>query len=138
MIRALLAALGASMTLFPNRILRGYERIAFEDPSEATAKTWLPTAIRTEGVLYVVLAVVGGTAYGAFVRLVGVVGAVVACVPRRYLGWGGRLAYERSGELRWREGFVTAVRGLGTLLVVLAIRSVRQGKKADSENGAER
>ena len=71
MIRALLAALGAAMRLFPARILRGYERVAFAIPDDATAEAWLPAAIRTEGVLYIVLAVVGGTAYGAFVRLVG-------------------------------------------------------------------
>lgn len=133
MTRALLTALGAAMCLFPKRTLRGYERIAFENPDEATAKAWLPAAIRAEGVLYVLLAASGGAAYGAFVRLVGVVGAVVACVPRRYLGWGGRLAYERPGDLRWREGFVSAVRVLGVLLVAAAIG--RDGE--DSVDGGE-
>lgn len=133
MARYLLTALGAGMALFPNRILRGYERVAFENPDDAAAKPWLPAAIRAEGVLYVLLCAFGGTAYAAFVRLVGVVGLVVACVPRRYLGWGGRLAYERPEELRWREGFVTAVRGLGVLLVALAIRRVRPSSGA---NGA--
>ena len=133
MARYLLTALGAGMALFPNRILRGYERVAFENPDDAAAKPWLPAAIRAEGVLYVLLCAFGGAAYAAFVRLVGVVGLVVACVPRRYLGWGGRLAYERPEELRWREGFVTAVRGLGVLLVALAIRRVRRG---DGSNGA--
>ena len=133
MARYLLTALGVGMALFPNRILRGYERVAFENPDDAAAKPWLPAAIRAEGVLYVLLCAFGGTAYAAFVRLVGVVGLAVACVPRRYLGWGGRLAYERPEELRWHEGFVTAVRGLGVLLVALAIRRVRRG---DGSNGA--
>ena len=133
MARYLLTALGAGMALFPNRILRGYERVAFENPDDAAAKPWLPAAIRAEGVLYVLLCAFGGAAYATFVRLVGVVGLVVACVPRRYLGWGGRLAYERPEELRWREGFVTAVRGLGVLLVALAIRRVRPSSGA---NGA--
>jgi hypothetical protein len=133
MARYLLTALGAGMALFPNRILRGYERVAFENPDDATAKPWLPAAIRAEGVLCVLLCAFGGAAYATFVRLVGVVGLVVACVPRRYLGWGGRLAYERPEELRWREGFVTAVRGLGVLLVALAIQRVRASGGA---NGA--
>lgn len=130
MIRTLLATLGAGMALFPNGILRGYERVAFENPDDATAKPWLPAAMRAEGVIYVLLCVLGGAAYSAFVRLAGGVGVVVACVPRRYLGWGGRLAYERPEDLRWREGFVTAVRGLGILLVALAVRRVRRGDGA--------
>lgn len=137
MARVLLAALGAGMALFPNRLLRGYERIAFETPDDAAAKPWLPAAIRAEGALCVLLCVVGGAAYGAFVRLVGIVGLVAACVPRRYLGWGGRLAYERPEELRWRGGFVAAVRGLGFLLVALAIRSVRSSDATDGA-GPER
>ncbi|WP_181693217.1 hypothetical protein [Natronomonas sp. LN261] len=124
--RILLAALGAGMTLFPDRILAAYERVAFENPDDADAKSWLPAAIRAEGALYVLLCVLGGAAYGWFVRLVGGVGAVVAVFPRRYLGWGGRLAYERPDDLRWRAGFVAAVRGLGVLLTLFAVRALRR------------
>lgn len=135
--RALLAALGAAMALFPDRILEWYERIAFENPEDAVAKPWIRTAIRSEGVGYLLLGVVGGGAYAWMIRLLGAAGAIAFAAPERYLDWGGGLAYERPSDLRWREGFITGVRVLGAVCVLLAVRAVRNGRKTDADGSAE-
>jgi hypothetical protein len=134
MARILLAALGAVMALCPDRVLDRYEAVAFETPATVTAKPWLPSAIRTEGVLYVLLGALGGAAYAWFLRLVGAVGAIVAIAPERYLDFGGRIAYERPEALPWREEFATAARVLGIGCVLLAIRGRRQ---SDGTDGTE-
>lgn len=136
MIRALLSALGLVLALFPDRVLEWYEGVALEAPDAATAKPWVPNAIRAEGVLYALLCVTGGAAYAWFMRLVVAVGAVAAAVPKRYLDFGGRLAYERPSELQWREEFVTAVRGLGVLCVALGLRALRDRERGATDAGA--
>jgi hypothetical protein len=136
MIRTLLGVLGVALALFPDRVLEWYEGVAFEAPEAATAKPWVPNAIRVEGILYALLCVTGGAAYAWLVRLVAAVGAVVAVVPRRYLDIGGRIAYEQPSELRWREEFVTAVRGLGVVCVALGLRALRNRGSGASDTEA--
>lgn len=126
MTRILLAALGVVMALFPDRVLSGYERIAFEAPEKATTRSWIPGAIRAEGLAFALPGAVGGAAHAWLLRIIGVVGAFAAVAPRQYLALGGRVAYERATELQWRAGFVTVTRGLGVLCVALAIRAGRE------------
>jgi hypothetical protein len=132
MTRRLFAALGIVMALFPDRVLSGYERIAFEAPEEAAARAWIPGAIRGEGLAFALAGVMGGAAHAWLLRFLGVVGAFAAIAPRQYLALGGRVAYERSTEVRWRSGFVTAARGLGVLCVALAIRGRRERAGTES------
>ncbi len=125
MARSLFGLLGAVVALFPAGARGAYEAIALENPGAVEPKPWLDAGIRAEGILYVLASVAGGRAYAWLLNVAGVAGALAALFPRQYLETGATLAYEDADALEWREGFVTAVRGIGVLLVLLALGARR-------------
>lgn len=60
MSRTLVGVLGALTALFPARIVAVFERLAVADSGEATPRAWVTTAMRSEGVLVAVVALLGG------------------------------------------------------------------------------
>ncbi|WIV68370.1 hypothetical protein [Natrialbaceae archaeon AArc-T1-2] len=125
MSRIAFGLLGSLIALFPADVLEAFERATLENPEESRPKSWLVSGIRAEGIGYVLVGVVGGKSYAWLMNLIGIVGVVVTLFPKRYLEVGGRLAYENSEDLEWREGFVTATRGIGVLCVLLALRAAK-------------
>jgi hypothetical protein len=123
MSRALFGVLGALVAVIPDRVIQIYETIAFENPEEATPKGYLRPAVRAEGVVYVLVALLDGRAYDRLMDVVGVFGALALCFPRRYLETGGRLVYEDADTLEWREEFVTVTRVLGAVFLGLSTRA---------------
>jgi len=123
MSRALFGVLGALVAVIPDRVIQIYETIAFENPEEATPKGYLRPAVRAEGVVYVLVALLDGRAYDRLMDVVGVFGALALCFPRRYLETGGRLVYEDADALQWREEFVTVTRVLGAVFLSLSTRA---------------
>jgi hypothetical protein len=123
MSRALFGVLGALVAVIPDRVIQIYETIAFENPEEATPKGYLRPAVRAEGVVYVLVALLDGRAYDRLMDVVGVFGALALCFPRRYLETGGRLVYEDADTLKWREEFVTVTRVLGAVFLGLSTRA---------------
>ncbi|QHS17339.1 hypothetical protein [Halopenitus persicus] len=129
MTRLLLGLLGALLAALPDRTLTVYESVAFESAGEATPKPWLESAIRTEGIAYVAIALIGGRPYRWLATLVGVIGTVVLAAPHRYLDAGASVAYDRSGDLEWSDRFVSVVRaiGAGCVLFAIGVRRRRDG-----------
>jgi len=131
MARTLLAGLGIVMALFPDRVTDWYQRIAFEDPEAAVGKDWLPAAVRAEGLVIGLLALVGGRGYAWLLNLIGVAGGVVLLFPREYLDWGAGVAYRNPEEIEWVDWFPTLARGLGVLYVVGSLRAYKRRHCAD-------
>jgi hypothetical protein len=129
MFRLLFGPLGGVLAAAPERSVAVYERVAFENPDECVGKPWLPTLVRAEGIVFAAVCLIGGRPYQWFRTLTAVVGVVVALFPRQYVDFGGRLAYESSESLQWKDGFVRAVRGLGVLFVLAAANR----RRGDSE-----
>lgn len=131
MSRLLFGPLGLAIALAPEPILEAFESVALEEPGEASAKSWIVPAMRAEGIGYALVSLVGGKPYAWLMNLVGAVGAIVVAFPRQYLAFGAELAYEEAETVEWREEFVTAVRVLGAVLVVLALRTRLAGEEED-------
>lgn len=62
--------------MFPAKIRDFYERFAFENPEEVNAKPSVTPAIRVEGLLFVLVSMLGGKAYRASLYLLRVAGTV--------------------------------------------------------------
>lgn len=137
MSRLLFGPLGLAIALAPRPILAAFESVALEEPEEATAKSWIVPAMQAEGAGYALVSLVGGRPYAWLMNLVGAVGAIVAVVPRRYLAFGAELAYEDPETVEWREEFVTGVRLLGAVLVVLALAAARGRRAGDDTDASE-
>lgn len=137
MSRLLFGPLGLAIALAPEPILEFFESIALEDPEEASAKPWIVPVMRAEGVGYALVSLVGGRPYSWLMRLVGAVGALVVAFPRQYLAFGAELAYEDPNAVEWRDGFVSGVRVIGAVLVLLAITAHLGSDESDgsSESG---
>ncbi|WP_435358969.1 hypothetical protein [Haloarchaeobius sp. DFWS5] len=59
MFRALVFCLGLIEFLFPKRFVDFWTRVAYETPEEFEVKRWVVTSARLEGLLFVLLALVG-------------------------------------------------------------------------------
>ncbi|MEY7847778.1 hypothetical protein AB7C87_01050 [Natrarchaeobius sp. A-rgal3] len=132
MSRIVFGLVGAVVALFPEGVLEAYETVALENPDECSAKPWLVSAIRAEGVLYVLATLAGGRAYGWLTNVAGIAGLAAAVTPRQYLDAGASFAYERPEDVDWNEEFVTGVRVIGVMLVVLALSAFRKRRRTKS------
>ncbi|AXR77352.1 hypothetical protein [Natrarchaeobaculum sulfurireducens] len=124
------------MALFPDSVLEAFENVALENPEECTANPYIVPAIRAEGTLYALASVVGGRTYRWLLGIGGVAGVVVALFPDRYLEFGAEIAYENPEAVDWNDDFVTAVRVLGVVLVLLALNAARSGGNGTDEVSA--
>ena len=126
MLRTLLALGGLVLALVPELILSVYERYAISAPPEPTARSWVPSYIRAEGIIAIVLAALGGRLYRAGLWFVGAVGVVALAYPRQYLETAGALAYEDGDELEWAGWMPHFVRATGgAVLAVCLLRRQR-------------
>lgn len=123
MSRLLLGILGLVLAAVPDRVIETYESLAVDVPDDPTAKPWLPSVVRAEGIAAVAIALVGGRAYAWLIGLVGAVGAIAAAIPRRYLAFGARIGYDRPESIGWRDRFVPVVRAIGVGCVLLAVKA---------------
>ena len=136
MSRIAFGLLGIVMALVPQRVLDLYERLALEEPEAGTAKSWVVPMIRAEGIVYAMGSLIGGRAYGWLLNLAGPFGALAMMFPRRYLEYAAEIIYEDAGELTWNERFVTAVRVLGAVSVLLAVTAFRD-RRVDARAEAD-
>ncbi len=130
MTRALFGPIGLVMALVPQHVLRWYERIALEEPDACEARPWVVSAIRAEGLVYLLVALVGGRASSVLKSVVGGVSLVALLFPRRYLDTGHALVYENSDDVTPNDGIESVVRGLGiALLVVMIVETLRSRQR---------
>jgi hypothetical protein len=128
MYRVLLFVLGIVVALFPDGVRRQYERLAFENPDECTPRPSFSTAIRTEGLLFVLVSVLGGTAYRATLFLFGLAGGIAFLVPERALGFSLKVSYDRPETLEWNEHLIPVIQLVGVGCVLLVVAALTSGR----------
>ena len=130
MFRTLLSVVGLAMVTVPRRIVRLAEPLAFENPDAAVLREWTIPLARLEGVAYLLVGRRAGLPSGLVGLAIGLIGAVAAVAPRRYLDFGLSLAYENGDELAVRPWVLPATRAFGLLAALSALRALR-GRGAD-------
>lgn len=136
MIRSLIGLVGAIAVVFPDRMLGFFEQFAVENSGEGTPKSWIGSAIRTEGFVVLLASLVGGRAYAWMMNITGVFGAIIVVSPDLYRRFATEFLYEEPGIVEWDERFTTGVRIIGILYVLLAAVSFRKrqtGETASAE-----
>lgn len=123
MIRIAIGVLGVVTTLFPGQIIDVFETLAIENPDEITPRSWLPKAIRSEGMIVAVASLLGGRLYAWIMTLTGGFGAIVLLFPGLYREIAMRFVYEQPNRVVWNERFTISVRLIGVLYVLLAVRA---------------
>ncbi|OYR58896.1 hypothetical protein [Halorubrum halodurans] len=126
MIRTLVGVLGAISTLFPDKIVGIFEKLAIANPSEGTVRGWVRPAVRSEGVLIAAISLFNGRAYTWLMNLTGLFGAIVLLFPDLYRRFATAFLYERPESIEWNERFKSAVRAIGALYVFLAAKTYRE------------
>lgn len=122
--RVLFGLLGIVIALFPAQVRELYEQFAFKNPDEATAKPSFQSAIRTEGLIFVLISVIGGKTYDASMYVLGLAGAVALFVPEQALRFSMNYSYDRPETIEWNDGLITVIRGFGVLYLLLAFNSL--------------
>lgn len=126
--------LGVVVAAFPDGVREQYERLAFENPGECSPRPSFGTAIRAEGLLFVLVSVLGGRAYRATLFLFGLAGGVALLVPERALGVSLNVSYDRPETLVWNEHLVAVIRLFGVVYVLLAVDAlIRRTRDASEE-----
>lgn len=123
MLRVVVGLLGLLTTLFPDRILDVFEAVSIENPDESVTKSWVSSVIRAEGVGLTLASLTGGRAYHRLMDLTGIFGAIVILFPRAYRRFAIALLYEDPAEVEWNYQFTDAVRIIGALYVLFAVRT---------------
>ncbi|WP_435097703.1 hypothetical protein [Halorubrum sp. N11] len=129
MIRILIGVLGAVTALFPDKIVALFEKPAITNPSEGTLRKWVNPAIRSEGILVVVISLLGSRSYAWMMNLTGAFGAVVLMFPDLYRKFASTFLYERPDAIEWNKQFTTGVRVVGAVYVFLAVKTYRDRHK---------
>ncbi|MBP1903226.1 hypothetical protein J2744_002930 [Halorubrum trapanicum] len=129
MIRILIGVLGAVTTLFPDKIVALFEKHAITNPSEGTLRKWVNPAIRSEGILIVVISLLGSRLYAWMMNLTGAFGAAVLMFPDLYRKFASTVLYERPDAIEWNEQFTTGVRVIGAVYVFLGAKTYRDRHK---------
>lgn len=133
MSRVLLFVLGVVVALFPDGVREQYERLAFENPDECTPRPSFGTAIRVEGLLFVLVSVVGGRAYRVSMALFGLAGGMALLVPERALGVSLEVSYDRPETLEWNDHLIAVIRLFGVVYVLLAVDALTRRTRDASE-----
>ncbi|WP_458208919.1 hypothetical protein [Haladaptatus sp. NG-SE-30] len=122
MLERLLVVFGLIEIFAPDQLVDRSESLAFENMGDCTLKSWVRTAVRVEGVIFVVLGVRGRSS--AFRRWLGVLGLPALLMPRRYLAFSMNIAYENPTECEWKPWVVPLTRLLGLVYVLVSLREV--------------
>lgn len=119
--KRLLVALGVAMIAVPRAIVDAGERLAFENPDDATLRRTTIPAARAEGLLALAIARRGRWP-PALALPIGLVGAAMIVAPGAMLRVGLRLAYRDPDRIRPKPWVAVVARLAGTSHVLLARR----------------
>lgn len=125
MIRTIIGVLGAVSALFPDRTVALFETLAIANPDEGSVRKLVPSVIRSEGVLIAAISLLGGRSYAWLMNLTGVFGTVVFLFPDLYRRFAATFLYERPDSVEWNDQLSSAVRAIGALYVLLAVKAYR-------------
>lgn len=125
MIRTIVGVLGAVSALFPDEIIKLFEKLAITNPGGGTVRGWVRPAIQSEGVLIAAISLFDRRAYAWLMNLTGVFGAVVVLFPDLYRKFATAFLYERPESIEWNERFRSGIRAIGAVYVFLAAKAYR-------------
>lgn len=129
MSRKVTGLIGVIIALFPAKIRYLYEQFALKNPDEVTAKPWFTPAIRAEGILFLLVSVLGGKVYRTSLYLLGLAGAVALFFPRRALRISANYSYEEPESIEWNRGLVEAIRCFGVLYLLIALDALTSSNR---------
>jgi hypothetical protein len=115
---------GLVMALVPARVREAFEKLALKKSDEVSPSPSFTPAIRAEGVMFVVVSVLGGTVYRVSMYVLGLAGAIALFVPKRALRLSMNIAYENPETVEWKDGLVPVIRGFGVLYLLIAWNEV--------------
>lgn len=119
--RRLLLAVAVLEVLVPERVVRGSERLAFENPGVGRLRPWTIPLARLEGVAFCWLAASDRLDSPGVARLLGLLGVPAFLAPTRFVEAGLAMAYENPADLEVKPWVVRATRLLGVCYVALAL-----------------
>ncbi|WP_435156749.1 hypothetical protein [Haladaptatus sp. DFWS20] len=122
MLERLLVAFGLIEIFAPDKLVERSESVAFENMGDCTLKSWALSAVRVEGVTFVVLGLRGRSS--TFRRWLGLLGLPALLMPRQYLAFSTNIAYENAAECEWKPWVVPLTRLLGLVYVLISLREV--------------
>jgi hypothetical protein len=125
MTRLLIGLLGVLAALFPDGMVDIFERLAIKNSETATTRSWLESAIRSEGLIITLASLAGGRAHAWLMNLTGVFGAIVVVSPDLYRTFATALLYEDPDAVEWNDRFNKGLRAIGVLYVLIAVRAYR-------------
>lgn len=131
MLKPLLAALAVVELLAPERVIEFGERLALEDPGEASLRPWVTPVARLEGLVVLAALLRPGRLPGPLRSMLGWFGLLAVLSPRGFLDYWTDLVYEDAAGLAWKPWVVPATRAIGVLYVLLALFGWRS--KEDTE-----
>lgn len=116
---------GLVMALVPSRVREAFEELALKTSDNVSPRPSFTPAIRTEGVIFVVVSVLGGTVYRVSMYVLGLAGAIALFVPKQALRFSMNIAYENPETVEWKDGLVPVIRGFGVLYLFIALNEVK-------------
>lgn len=131
MTRLIVGLLGVLSTLFPDRIVDVFERLAIADSSDAAIRPWIGSAIRGEGLLVALASLVGGRAYAWLMNVTGAFGVFLLVYPDLYRRFAAVFLYERPEQIEWNDRFMTVLRLIGAFYVFLAARAFNRRQRSE-------
>jgi hypothetical protein len=117
--------LGLVMALSPTRVRETYEQLALKNPGEVSPKPSFTPAIRAEGLIFVLVSVLGGRAYRVSMYVLGMAGVTALLVPKQALRFSMTYSYEHPENIEWKEGLTTLIRAFGVLYLFIAFDQLR-------------
>ena len=126
MIRTLLGIGGILVVLVPGRVIELYENLAIENPDECPPKDWVAPAIRAEGIGLVILSLLGGKGFSAFMKVGIVAGTLAAIFPRQYAAFGFGVSWKQPDSIEWKAGFFPALRVMGAFSVLFSYCALKE------------
>ncbi|MFB1063065.1 hypothetical protein [Natrinema sp. H-ect4] len=116
---------GLIMALVPARVREAFEQLALKNSDKVSPRPSFTPAIRAEGVIFVVVSVLGGTAYRVSMYVLGLAGAIALFVPKRALQFSMNISYENPETVEWKDGLVPVIRGFGVLYLLISLDEVK-------------
>lgn len=121
MIKPLLAALAVVELLAPERVIEFGERLALENPGEASLRSWVTPVARLEGLVVLAALARRPVLPGPLRSMLGWFGLLAVLSPKGFLDYWTDLVYEDTRVLAWKPWVVPATRAIGVCYVLLAL-----------------
>jgi hypothetical protein len=75
--------------------------------------------------MFVIVSLLGGTAYRVSMYVLGLAGAIALFVPKQALRFSMNIFYEHAEEIEWKDGVVPAIRMFGVLYLLFALNEIK-------------